>query len=335
MKEDSCPRGHSGSLGYTLVELQSAIAVIAVLIGLLIPAVQSAREAENGSQSSSNLIVLARAAQAYRIANPNSPYPGSLPQLAPYVHDPALLTGMENGYYYSISQATLVTWTARAEPVKPGITGSVTFTVDQTGNLTSTPTPGADEARQAMFNQVLSIGASKMAELLKLDETAVQQIRSFVDAPSTIPTVFSQVAISSESGQVVSFSGIQRFNQYPDLLDGFLPTLLAPMQLGTANENVAALPGVTLTQVSETPLNPNMVSYSGICKMTEIYDTKPGIAHSLCAKLSAAQEAEERGDEQAKKGALDAYAHELEAQTDKTLTQHQASVLMTLAKTLY
>lgn len=56
---------------------------------------------------------------------------------------------------------------------------------------------------------------------------------------------------------------------------------------------------------------------------------------SLCAKLSAAQDAEERGNAQAKAGALGAYSQELEAQVDKTLTQHQASVLMTLASTLY
>jgi hypothetical protein len=69
--------------------------------------------------------------------------------------------------------------------------------------------------------------------------------------------------------------------------------------------------------------------------MTGIYETNPDIAHSLCVKLSAAQEAEERGNAHAKAGALDAYSHELEAQVDKTLTQHQVSVLMTLARTLY
>jgi hypothetical protein len=78
-----------------------------------------------------------------------------------------------------------------------------------------------------------------------------------------------------------------------------------------------------------------MVSFPGLCQLTEIYETNPGIAHSLCAKLNAAEEAEERGNGHAESGELNAYGNEVEAQVDKTLTQHQASVLMTLAKTLF
>src|SRR5258708_22208028 len=67
-----------------------------------------------------------------------------------------------------------------------------------------------------------------------------------------------------------------------------------------------------------------MVSYTGLCEMTEIHETHHGVARSLCAKLSAAKEAEERGNTRAKAGALDAYCDELKAQADKTLTQHHA-----------
>lgn len=145
--------------GFTLIELLVVIAIIAVLIGLLLPAVQKVRDAANRSACSNNLRQLSIAAHNYD--SDHSFYPGSFADILPYIEQDNLLNGMDQGYNFTL-------WPREENgkglpagvdiigiPAAPGITGMDTLVLHfPTDQITSFETEGARKNRQEMFNKL-------------------------------------------------------------------------------------------------------------------------------------------------------------------------------------
>src|SRR3954463_10324655 len=102
MNLSSTPRRRKLRLGFTLVELLVVIAIIGVLVALLLPAVQSARESSRRMQCTNNVKQWVLAMHTYADTNGTLPYgpreaPSTnrhswVPLLWPYIEQQNLYT---------------------------------------------------------------------------------------------------------------------------------------------------------------------------------------------------------------------------------------------------
>ncbi len=158
----NCHQGHDRT-GFTLIELLVVIAIIAILIGLLLPAVQKVREAASRSTCSNNLKQLAIAVHNYESAN-NSIPPSSFADLVPFLDKDRshLRNAMDQGYEFFLQQrhaeekGTLPPGVdIVGVPAAPGITGIDTLVLHYpTDQITSYETEGAQKNRREMFSKL-------------------------------------------------------------------------------------------------------------------------------------------------------------------------------------